>query len=128
MSAREEKAELSEVMLEVGGRLCPRLYRRHRDLRDYQDLRWWAERLDWRNNPYDRYLLRRELLHQIEAYRGDMPEFNAGLFARRDQLLKQIDYLLGEYPEELGRMGIFTCSVGGARKGMRAGRQRCWRS
>jgi hypothetical protein len=111
MSAREEKAELSEVMLEVGGRLFPRLYKRHGDLRNQGEVRQWAEKLDWRNNPYDRYLLRRELLRHIESYRYDMPGCNVGLFAKRDQILKQIDYLLDNFPEELNRMGIFMYVV-----------------
>lgn len=111
MSVRAQKAELSEVMLEVGGRLCPRLYKRHGDLRSQQEVRQWAERLDWRNNPYDRYLLRKELLRFMEAQRGDEPFFNVGLFAKRDQILKQIDYLLDNFPEELKRMGIFMYVV-----------------
>ncbi len=112
MNARKEKAELSEVMLEVGGRLCPRLYRRHRDLRDYQEMRQWAEKLDWRNNPYDRYLLRRELLHFIEAQRYDASFCNVSLFLTREQILKQIDRLLKDYPEEIKQMGIFAYVAG----------------
>lgn len=98
-------------MLEVGGRLFPRLYKRHGDLRSQQEVRQWAERLDWRNNPYDRYLLRRELLRFMEAQRGDEPFCNVSLFAKRDQILKQIDYLLDNFPEELKRMGIFMYVV-----------------
>ncbi len=100
------------MMLEVGGRLFPRLYKRHGDLRDYQEARKWAESLDWRNNPYDRYLLRRELLHYIEAQRGDTPGFNIGLFMTREQILKEIDRLLNDYPKELKRMGIFLYVLG----------------
>lgn len=111
MNARAQKAELSPIMLEVGGRLFPRLYKRHGDLRNQCEVRKWAESLDWRNNPYDRYLLRRELLHHAEADRSDMPEFNVGLFAKRDQILKQIDYLLDNFPVELKRMGIFMYVV-----------------
>lgn len=112
MSVRAKKAELSEVMLEVGGRFFPRLYRRHGDLRNCRELRQWAEKLDWRDNPYDRYLLRRELLRYIEAQRGDTPFCNVSLFARREQILKQIDYLLDNFPEELKRMGVFFYVAG----------------
>jgi hypothetical protein len=49
-------------------------------LRDYQELRQRAEKLDWRDNPYDHYLL-----HFIESTKVDLPGPSRGfeLFQNR---------------------------------------------
>ena len=59
--------EPSPTVLDIARKFYPRRYRRHRDLRTWEDARAWARQLDWRNNPYERFLLERELTHYIEA-------------------------------------------------------------
>ena len=62
-----EDRQLSETMLEIGAKLYTRRYHRFKDLRPFHEACEWAQSLDWRNNPYDRFLLKRELLRHIEA-------------------------------------------------------------
>ena len=61
------KPELSDFMLEIGGKFYPRRCRRFKDLQPYQEACEWARKLDWRQNPYDRFLLHRELLRHLES-------------------------------------------------------------
>ena len=57
----------SDTVMEVGRNLHPRRYCRFKDLRPDLEAVEWSRKLDWRNNPYDRFLLRREILHHLEA-------------------------------------------------------------
>ena len=59
--------EPSGTVLAIARQFYPRRYRRHHDLRSFDDAREWARQLDWRNNPYERFLLERELIRYIEA-------------------------------------------------------------
>lgn len=94
-------------MLEIGGKLYPRLYRRFRDLRPYREACRWARKLDWRQNPYDRFLLRRELLRHLEStefYRGRRNIFT---FASREEIAAEVDQLLEKFPDKYDRLGVF---------------------
>ena len=95
-------------MLEIGAKLFPRRYRRFRDLCPYQEAREWARTLDWRQNPYDRFLLRRELLRHLES-----TEFYEGLrnvftFASRDEIAAEVDHLMDKFPDEFEGIGVFV--------------------
>lgn len=101
------KPEPSKLMLEIGAKLYPRRYRRHRTLRPYQAACAWAQTLDWRRNPYDRFLLRRELLQHLEStecYEGRMNVFS---FASGRAIGTEIDRLLDEFPDDYQRIGVF---------------------
>ena len=94
-------------MLEIGAKLFPRRYRRFRDLRPYQEACEWARKLDWRQNPYDCFLLRRELLRHLEStefYKGSRNVFS---FASREEISAEIDHLMDEFPDEFASSGVF---------------------
>lgn len=111
MSAHKQPVELSPVVLEIGRKLFPRRYQRHRGLRSFQEAQEWAKTLNWRNNPYDRFLLRRELLHHLESTKCDQPDCNVCLYATREQILEKIDYLLKQFPAKFDEMGVFNYVV-----------------
>ena len=102
------KYEPSQLMQEIGAKLYPRRYRRFKDLRSFQDACEWARTLDWQKNPYDRYLLRRELLHYLEStefYRGGRNVFK---LASRDEVAAEVDRLMDRFPNEYKTVGVFA--------------------
>ena len=104
----EYKPELSETMLEIGQKLFPRRYHRFKDLRSYNQACEWAQTLDWQQNPYDRFLLRRELLHHLENSAFYAANRNVFRFASRDEIAAGIDRLLDESPDAIKSCAIFT--------------------
>ena len=101
MTNLEDKTELTPTVLEVGAKIFPRRYRRFEDLRPWQEASEWARNLDWRQNPYDRFLLRREILRRLESsvvYDGPL---NVYSFASREEIAAEVDRLLNEYPDEI---------------------------
>ena len=100
--------EPSEAVMEIGRRFYPRRYRRYRDLRSWQEARDWARTLDWRNNPYDRFLLRRELIRHIESstdswwHRRVIP----------GEIAEIVDHLLDTFPDRHERLGVFAGVIG----------------
>ena len=104
----ESKPELTETMLEIGARLFPRRYSRFKDLRPDPQACEWARTLDWRQNPYDRFLLRREILHHLEStafYEGRLDVYS---FASRDEIAAEVDRLMNEFPEQHESMDVFS--------------------
>jgi len=102
------KPQLSDTILEIGRKLHPRRYRRFKDLRPYQEACDWAKCLDWKSNPYDRFLLRREILHHLESeqfYRGYR---NIYTFASRPEIAAEVDRLMNEFPDKHKTMGVFN--------------------
>jgi hypothetical protein len=102
------KYEPSKLMQEMGAKLYPRRYRRFKDLRSFQDACEWARTLDWQKNPYDRYLLRRELLHHLEStefYKGDQNIFR---LASREEIATEVERLLDGFANEHKTMGVFA--------------------
>lgn len=102
------KYEASKLMQEMGAKLYPRRYRRYRDLRSFEDACDWAKTLDWQNNPYDRYLLKRELLHHLEStefYKGSLNLFS---IASRKEIAAEVERLMDEFPKEHKGMGVFA--------------------
>jgi hypothetical protein len=85
---------LSDTVLEVGRKLHPRRYHRFQDLRSDLEACAWAETLDWRNNPYDRFLLRREMLHHLEATSFYEACWNIYSYASRAEIAAEVDNLL----------------------------------
>jgi len=105
------KYEPSELMQEIGARLYPRRYRRYKDLRSFQDACEWARTLDWQKNPYDRYLLRRELLHYLESTEFHRGGRNMFKFASREQIAAEVDGLMDRFPKEHKTAGVFAYVV-----------------
>jgi len=108
MGNPENKPELSETMLEIGAKLFPRRYRRFKDLRSAEEARKWAQTLDWKNNPYDRFLLRREILHQLESnafYRG---RWNVYTFASRAEIAEEVERLIDKFSNRFAGIGIIN--------------------
>ena len=93
------KPEPTKLMLEIGAKLYPRRYRRFKDIRSYSEACEWAMGLDWRCNPYDRFLLRREILHHLES------ESSRSIFmlASREEIATELDQFLNELPGEYDR-------------------------
>jgi len=101
------KTELTDSMLEIGARLFPRRYHRFRDLRPCQEAGEWARTLDWRQNPYDRFLLRRELLRHLESTEYSEGRLKVFSFASREEIAAEVDRLLGEFPDKFESVGVF---------------------
>ena len=102
------KAEPTDLMLEIGAKLFPRRYRRFRDLRPCQEACEWARKLDWRQNPYDRFLLRRELLRQLESTEFYEGRRNVFSFASREEIAAEVDRLLDGFPDKYESIGVFS--------------------
>ena len=65
-------------------------------------------RLDWRQNPYGRFLLRREILHHLESsafYEGRRKVYS---FASRDEIAAEVDHLMDEFPDKYESIGVFS--------------------
>jgi hypothetical protein len=116
MASVDTRPETSDVLFEIGAKLFPRRHHRFRDLRPYEEACEWAQTLDWRNNPYDRFLLRREILHHLEeeaTHGGGFWKLYS--FATREEIAAKVDQLLIELPRQFEREGVF-CYVLNATK------------
>lgn len=103
------KLEPTDLMMEIGAKMYPRRYRRFRDLRPYQDACEWARNLDWRQNPYDRFLLRRELLHHLESTEFYEGCWNIFTIASREEIAAEVDGLLDEFHfDKYEGIGVFS--------------------
>ena len=71
-------------------------------------LREWARTLDWRQNPYDRFLLRREILHHLESAAFHEGRRNVCSFASRDEIAAEVDHLMDEFPDKYESIGVFS--------------------
>src|SRR4051812_14663412 len=101
-STRSAKySDLSPTIIEIGEKLFPKRYRRFKDLRPYQEACGWADKLDWLNNPYDRFLLRREILRQLESTTSE-PHRNIFAFASRQEIKAKVDEAFVDYPTRFG--------------------------
>ena len=101
------KSEPTAIMEEIGARLFPRRYRRFKDLRSYQEACEWARKLDWRQNPYDRFLLRRELLRHLESTQFYEGHRNVFSFASRGEIATEVDRLIDKFPDKFESIGVF---------------------
>jgi len=95
-------------MLEIGAKLFPRRYHRFRDLRPDREACEWAHTLDWRQNPYDRFLLRREILHHLESDAFYAGSLNIYSFASRDEIASEVDRMLDEFQDKYESLGVFS--------------------
>ena len=102
------KSEPTEIMEEIGEKLFPRRYHRFKDLRPYPEACEWARALDWRQNPYDRFLLRRELLHHLESTEFHNGHRNIFAFASREEIAGEVDHLITEFPDKYESLGVFS--------------------
>jgi hypothetical protein len=101
------ESEPSEIILEIGAKLFPPLYKRFKDLRPYLEACKWARALDWRQNPYDRFLLKRELLHYLESSESHSPS-NIFTFASRKEIAAELDRLMDEFSDKYKSLGVFS--------------------
>ncbi len=109
---RETNPEPSSTMMEFGRRLFPRRYRRFKDLRTRAEATAWARELDWQNNPYDRFLLRREILHYLESTLFYEADCNVYTFASREEIAAEVDFLIDDFRDDTwGWMGLFQFVV-----------------
>ena len=100
--------EMSDAIFEIALRQYPRRRRRHPDLRPYPQAREWARSLDWRDNPYDRFLLRRELLHYLEsAVHIDLIR-RAQRLANPGEIPQIVDHLLDTFSSKLEDFDVFS--------------------
>jgi len=95
-------------MEEIGAKFFPRRYRRFKDLRPYQEACEWARTLDWRQNPYDRFLLRRELLRHLESTEFREGRRNVFRFASREEIAREVDQLMDGFPDKYQKFGVFA--------------------
>lgn len=107
-TSRSSSSEPSEALLEIGRRFYPRRRARYRDLRPYQEACEWARTLDWRGNPYERFLLHRELLHYFLSVDHIDSIQKIRRIAAPGEMSAVIDHLLDTLPAEDSRLGIFT--------------------
>lgn len=99
--------EISDALLEAGRKLFPRRYLRNQSMRSVDEAGEWARSLDWRANPYDRFLLKRELLRQAEnlySYDGWVNLFS---FCSREEVAAEIEEILDEFNDSDAAPGPF---------------------
>ncbi len=92
--------DIPECTFSIGRRFYPRLYKRYKDLRDYNEAAEWSRTLDWQNNPYDRFLLKREILRHLESelyYRGPQNVFT---FASRHEIEEEVEQSMDDYTKK----------------------------
>ncbi len=97
----------SDTVMEIARELHPRRYRRFKDLRPDLEADAWARTLDWRNNPYDRFLLRREILHHLESVSFYRASWNIYNFASREEIAADADRLIDKFPGKFETIGVF---------------------
>ena len=68
--------QVSAATLSMGRRFYPRRYQRFPGLHAPAEAVAWSRALDWRDNPYSRFLLRRELLRFVATRAGTDPRHN----------------------------------------------------
>ena len=95
----EQFEDIPECTLSIGRKFYPRLYRRHKDLRDVDEAAAWARSLDWRNNPYDRFLFKREIVRQAE---------NRMCLVAREKIAAEVEILLDEFGRKFEDGNIFV--------------------
>ena len=85
----------------------------------------WSRTLDWRDNPYSRFLLRRELLRFVAARAGTDPHHDVFRLANSEEVAAMVDHMLDACPEKLAR-GVFNYVVAGLpwKLSIKAGRVR----
>jgi hypothetical protein len=108
INPEESKPKLTDTMFEIGAKIFPRRYHRFKDLRPDQQACEWARTLDWRQNPYDRFLLRREILHHLESTAVYEGRLNVYSFASRDEIATEVDRLMDKFPEKYASLGVFS--------------------
>lgn len=113
VESRSHNLDLSPAMLELGAKLYPRRINRFKDLRPYHEACDWADGLDWQSNPYDRFLLRRELLRHLAEIEIHKP-LNIFTFASRSEIAAKVDEFISTYSEKYGKQsptGVFQACL-----------------
>jgi hypothetical protein len=97
----------TDDFLERELKLYPRRYRRYSDLRTYSEACDWAQTLDWQKNPYDRYLLHRELMRFLEATQCYLGRKNLFRAVSREDVSTGVTHLLDQYAARPVIIGVF---------------------
>ena len=92
--------------MEVARRVHPPRYRLFKNLRSFEATAEWAQKLDWRENPYDRFLLRREILRHLEN-RSKAGFRNVYSYATRQEITAEVDRLMEKFPKKFEKWGVF---------------------
>ncbi|RYD85091.1 MAG: hypothetical protein EOP84_03605 [Verrucomicrobiaceae bacterium] len=96
--------DLSDVYFEIGRKLNPRRKLGSVRVRDYEAACQWSLNLDWRKNPYDRFLLCRELLLHFERLMHEDARSDIFAFASRSEIVATIEWLFGRYEQRCSEM------------------------
>ena len=109
----------------MGRRFYPRRYQRFSGLRAPAEAVAWSRALDWRDNPYSRFLLRRELLRFVATRAGTDPRHNVFRLATAEEVAAMVDCMLDACPEKLTH-GVFNYVIAGLpwKLAIKAGRVR----
>jgi len=109
MRQARKGSEVSGTTLEIARKVHPRRYKRFKDLRSLEDASAWAKKLDWRGNPYDRFLLRREILRHLEELFVHEPGYrNVFRYASRQEIAAEVDLLMDKFPKKFEKWGVFN--------------------
>jgi hypothetical protein len=108
MRKNKRAQEVSDTTMEIARKLHPPRYKLFKNLRPYEEAAEWAQKLDWRENPYDRFLLRREILRHLETRSIHEPGFrNVYTYASRQEITAEVDRLIEKFPKKLEKWGVF---------------------
>jgi len=107
MRKTSQGRDVSETTLEIARKVHPPRYKLFKDLRPLSVAAEWAQKLDWRGNPYDRFLLRQEILRLLEDTVIHEPGIrNVFRYASRHEIQREIDRLVDKFPKKYERWGV----------------------
>jgi hypothetical protein len=108
MRKNKQIHRVSDTTLEIARKLHPPRYKIYKNLRPLEEAAAWAQKLDWRENPYDRFLLRQEILKHLETRSIHEPGFrNVYTYASRQEIAAEVDRLIEKFPKKFEKWGVF---------------------
>lgn len=93
--------ELPQFTIEIGRKFYPHYRRRHRSKADGAP---GVRPLDWAKNPYDRFLLKREIVQMYET-------LNLYPMASRRVIENAVERIMQNLPESYRSDSVFTYSI-----------------
>lgn len=101
-------SSISDSMLDFYRKFAPRRYSPASCVHSYLEARKWAERIDWKNNPYDRYSLHRELFYHVVRYSCKYPSESVFKSFDRETIKEEIRKLVEEFERGGKPLGVFS--------------------